>query len=392
MVQAFANKYLIKEFYSIHIHISEKETAYHVLKLKKNKLKITILEQESIYGSDQLFKKLQKDVPVILAFSGKKIISKIMAIEANYIDKILFNKDPEGYYIFEYNKPANTLVSLIRKNDLDTYINAFFQKDYPVLDFSIGPFVLENISPLLEEPKKIRTAEFEYDLTNTLLSINDLAESSQIQDVQIGEENICSTHILGFAAFLGFLNPNGTVKNYQDNLAKYTESFSFKRAFTVLGKAILVLFLILLSTSYVLKGVYNQKSSEIQQETMLNAQVLNQIAILKKDKEYKTNIIANSSLGSKYALSFYIAKIAEGLPEAILLERLEVFPAKKPINPNEKIRIEPNIIEMEGITQSNSSVTQWVELLNSYDWIKKVEVLSYAFMKNEYVFKLNLYL
>lgn len=392
MVQTFANNYLINEFYSIHVQVSEKEIVYHVLRLKKKQSKITILWQESINGSDQLFKKLQRDVPVILAFSGKKIVSKILVIEANYINKILFNKNPEDYYIFEYNKPVNTLVSLIRKNDLDTYINAFFQKDYSVLDFSIGPFVLENLSPLLEEPKKIRTAEFEYDLTNTLLSINDLAESSQIQDVQIGEENICSSHILGFAAFLGFLNPNGTVKNYQDNLGKYTESFSFKKAFSVMGKAILVTFLILLSVSYMVKSVYSQKSSEIQQEAMLNAQVLGQIAALKKDKEYKKNIIANSSLGSKRELSFYIAKIAEGLPENVLLEKLEVFPAKKPINPNEKIQIEPNVIEIEGITPSNSSVTQWVELLNSYDWIKKVEVSSYAFVKNEYVFKLNLYL
>ncbi|SRX75254.1 PilN domain-containing protein [Aequorivita antarctica] len=392
MIQTFANKYLIKEFYSIHVHISEKETVYHVLRLKKKQSKITILEQESIYGIDQLFKKLQKDVPVILAFTGKKIISKIMAIEANYIDKILFNKDPEGYYILEYPKPTKTLVSLIRKDDLDSYINKILQKGYTVLDFSIGPFILESLAPLLMEPKKIQTTEFEYDLTNTLLSINDNAESNETQEIQVGEDIIYNTHILGFAGFLCFLNPDNIEKNYQTNIDAYSESFSYKKAFTVMGKGILVTFLILLSISYMVKSVYSQKSSEIQQEAMLNAQVLDQIATLKKDREYKTSIIANSSLGSKHELSFYIAQIAEGLPETILLEKLEVFPAKKPINPNEKIRIEPNIIEIEGVTPSNSSVTQWVELLNNYDWIKKVEVSSYAFVKNEYKFKLNLYL
>jgi Tfp pilus assembly protein PilN len=208
----------------------------------------------------------------------------------------------------------------------------------------------------------------------------------------VGEEFIYNTHILGFAGFLGFLNPNGIEKNYQTDIDAYAESFSFKRAFTVVGKTILVVFLVLLSASFIVKSIYSQKSSEIQQEAMLNAQVLNQIATLKKDREYKTSIIANSSLGSKHALSFYIAQIADGLPEAILLEKLEVFPAKKPINPNEKIHIEPNIIEIEGITPSSSSVTDWVELLNDYDWIKKVEVASYEFVKNDYKFKMNLYL
>lgn len=392
MVQAFANKYLIKEFYSIHVHISENETVYHVLKLKKNKSKITILEQESIYGIDEVFKKVQKDVPVILAFTGKKIISKIMAFEANYIDKILFNKDPEGYYILEYNKPTKVLASLVRKDDLDNYINTFLQKGYTILDFSIGPFILESLAPLLIEPKKIRTTEFEYDLTNTLLSIKDHTESDEIQEIQVGEDIIYNTHILGFAGFLSFLNPQGIEKNYQTDIEAYAESFTFKRAFTVLGKIILVVFLLLLSASYIVKSIYSQKSSEIQQEAMLNAQVLNQIATLKKDSEYKTSIIANSSLGSKHVLSFYIAKIAGDLPDAILLEKLEIFPAKRPINSNEKIHIEPNVIEIEGITSSNSSVTQWVESLNKYDWIKKVEVSSYAFVKNEYIFKLNLYL
>jgi len=392
MIQTFANKYLINEFYSIHVHFSEKETVYHVLRLKKKQSKIIILEQESIYGIDELFKKVQKEVPVILAFTGKKIISKIMAFEANYIDKILFNKDPEGYYILEYNKPTKVLASLVRKDDLDNYINTFLQKGYTVLDFSIGPFILESLAPLLIEPKKIRTTEFEYDLTNTLLSMHDHTESNEIREIQVGEEFIYYTHILGFAGFLGFLNPNGIEKNYQTDIDAYAESFSFKRAFTVVGKTILVVFLVLLSASFIVKSIYSQKSSEIQQEAMLNAQVLNQIATLKKDREYKTSIIANSSLGSKHALSFYIAQIADGLPEAILLEKLEVFPAKKPINPNEKILIEPNIIEIEGITPSSSSVTDWVELLNDYDWIKKVEVASYEFVKNDYKFKMNLYL
>jgi Tfp pilus assembly protein PilN len=363
-----------------------------VLRLKKKQSKIIILEQESIYGIDELFKKVQKEVPVILAFTGKKIISKIMAFEANYIDKILFNKDPEGYYILEYNKPTKVLASLVRKDDLDNYINTFLQKGYTVLDFSIGPFILESLAPLLIEPKKIRTTEFEYDLTNTLLSMHDHTESNEIREIQVGEEFIYNTHILGFAGFLGFLNPNGIEKNYQTDIDAYAESFSFKRAFTVVGKTILVVFLVLLSASFIVKSIYSQKSSEIQQEAMLNAQVLNQIATLKKDREYKTSIIANSSLGSKHALSFYIAQIADGLPEAILLEKLEVFPAKKPINPNEKIHIEPNIIEIEGITPSSSSVTDWVELLNDYDWIKKVEVASYEFVKNDYKFKMNLYL
>src|SRR5690606_226209 len=265
MIQTFANKYLIKEFYSIHVHFSEKETVYHVLRLKKKQSKIMILEQESIYGIDELFKKVQKEVPVILAFTGKKIISKIMAFEANYIDKILFNKDPEGYYILEYNKPTKTLVSLIRKDDLDSYINKILQKGYTVLDFSIGPFILESLSPLLMEPKKIRTTEFEYDLTNTVLSINDNAEINELREINVGEEIIYNTHILGFAGFLGFLNPLGIEKNYQNDIDAYSESFSYKRSFIVMGKVILVAFLLLLSISYMVKSVYSQKSSEIQQ-------------------------------------------------------------------------------------------------------------------------------
>lgn len=392
MIQQFVYKYLNKEYQTIQIDISGDKTAFNTLRLKKKETSILILEQKSFNSFERLTENIRKEIPLILAFNGKKIISKILTKEPNYIDKLLFNQDPDDYYIFEYEKPAKTLVSLIRRDILNPYMDSFLQKGYTILDFSIGPFILENLAPLLLDPKIIRTPEFEYDLDNTLLSTDNLAKKSEAQLIQIGEEKIFNVQILGFAAYLGFLNQDRIKKNYQFTVDAYSESFSYKKSFYVLGKAILIFFLILLSASYVIKTVYTEKSSKIQHEAMSNAQVLNQIALLEKDKEYKTNIIANSSLGSKYALSFYIGKIAETLPETILLERLEVFPAKKPISPNEKIRIEPNIIEVEGITPSNSSVTQWVELLNSYGWIKKVEVLSYAFVKNGYVFKLNLYL
>lgn len=392
MIEGLVNKFLIREFFAIHVHIMEKETVFHVLRLRKRKSTITIIEQQSINGIDALLEKLQKDLPLILAFTGKKIINKSLDIEPNYLEKIIFNKDPNDFYIYEYNKSSKTLVSLIRKEDLDGFINVFLQKGYAVLDFSIGPFILESLFPLLKDPKIIQTREFDYDLTNTILSINDVAETEEIPEIQIGDEIIYNTHIIGFASFLVFLNPKNVIKNYQADIDAYSESFSFRRAFSVMGKLILMVFLILLSASYIVKAVYSQKSSEIQQETMANVEVLDQIAALKKDLEYKASIISNSSLGNKYAVSFYIAKIAEGLPENILLEKLEVFPAKKPINPNEKIHIEPNVIEIEGITPSNSSVAQWVELLSGYEWITKVEVLSYAFLKDEYLFKLKLYL
>lgn len=390
MLQAFIDKYLITEFYSIHVHISENDTIFHLLRLKKRKSEITILKQESIIGIDEIFEKLQKNIPVILVFTGKKIISKILSPEANYMGKILFNKDPENYYILEYNKSNHTLVSVIRKDDLDYYIKTFLDKGFSVLDFSIGPFTLENLDPFLAEPKIILTKEFEYDLKNTLLSYNTRQEISDLVDIQIGSEIIYNKHILGFAGFLDFLNPNQVVKNYQPDVDAYIESYSFKRAFTVLGKVVLISFLILLFSSYIIKSIYSQKSSEIQQETSINNQVLDQIVLLKKDKEYKSSTISNSSLGSKHLLSFYIAHIAENLPEDIILEKLEVYPLKQPLDPNKKIIIEPNVIVIEGITPSKSSVTKWVEMLYSYDWIRKVEVSSYEFLKNEYVFTLKL--
>ncbi|QQX76509.1 MULTISPECIES: PilN domain-containing protein [Aequorivita] len=388
MVRELVYKYFVKEFYSLEINFGDREAEYRILYLKRQASKLNIIEQ-TIENEEGVFKKLKKDLPLILAFSGKRIINKVVPNETNYLQKILFNKDPDSYYIQEYTKKGNMLLSVARKKDIDEYLDKFKNHNFNILDFSLGPFVLESLTHLFSETKIFSTEDFKYDpLKSELITEADpLVEN---ENHNIGGDTILNTHILAFATFLCYVHPEGFSKNFQDYIDKQSESYSYRIAFGVTAKSVIVLFLILLSISYAVRSHYIGKSTEIQQESLMNSQVLNEIATLTKDRDYKKNIISNSSLGSTDFLSFYISQITLDLPEDILLKRLEVFPSKTSSNPNEKIQIKPNTIIIDGITPSNLSVNEWVNLLDEYKWIQKVELLSYSLEKEEYVFKLNI--
>ena len=299
MIKRLAHKYLSNDYYSIHIDSSENTEVINMLQIHLKKNKLTIVSQDSFLDSNEILKKLKKDIPVLLVFTGKKIINKKVLKEPDYIQKVLFNKEPDGYYIQEYSKDENILISIARKEDVDNYLNLFKKNNQTVLDFSLGPFILESLMLFMPEHEEIYTSGFKYNFNSGELFHN-LDEKDTIgEDLRIGDDKIKNLSLLPFASFVCFFKQMDFFKNYGHFSQMQQESFIYKIIFLFLAKTILILFLILLATSYGLRTYYFGKSTEIQQEAVINSQVLDEIVTLKKDRDYKKNIISNTSLGSK---------------------------------------------------------------------------------------------
>lgn len=391
MLLSFVNTYLIKNYYAIHVHIKQEETVFQVIHIHKDKNNIKIIEQDFTNNFSLLVKKLKKNIPIVLSFTGKKIINKIVPNKANYLETVLFNKNPNDFYMYEQIKEENVLISVVRKEEIDGFLQKFKEHNLDVIHFNIGVFVLEYCKALLPNQNEIRTNQFSYNFSTP--SFENLPDNKDIKlnDFLIGDEKIKNQFIIAFSSFLEFLQDEEST-NYRQITQSSHEEFLYKKAFTTFGIFTLIFFLSLLTISFLTLNVYASKSANIQQELTFKNQELNQIENLKKDIDYKQSIINNSSLGSNEFLSLYLSEISQSVPSNMLLKEITIFPMDGKITRDEKIKISPNTIEIKGITSSKNSVNDWLKDLEKLPWIKKTEVTTYVYNNNEYEFFLNLFI
>jgi len=391
MISSFVNTYLINEFYAIHVHYMKQQTMYHVIQLHKNKNKIKILDQFKVDDFSKLNTRLKKTIPVILSITGTNVINKIVPNQVNFLDKVLFNKNPENFYIFEQTLEDSVLLSVTRKEVTGEILKLFSDHKIDLIDFNIGPFVLEKCKPLLPETNSIRTNFFNYRFNPPTIESVQKSQGEELIDFRLGDELVKNDQIIAFSGFLNYL-ANDNVTNFEEITESFKENIIYKKAFSVTGLITLLLFTILLTTSYFVSSYYSTKSANIQQELAVKTDMINQIEVLKKDKEYKQSVIANSSFGSTDYLSFYLLEIASKVKGNMLLKELSVFPINGQIAVEDKIAISPKIILVKGVTTTKNSVNDLVKDLDKLKWITKIDVTSYMNVNNEYQFSINLYL
>jgi len=389
MVESIVNKYFLKEYHLVQVQNLDLNPLYHLVKVNKTKGSLKIVYQEYNLSFDSLKDKLNKNIPLIIAFTGRKVINKTVVKQTNFLDKVLFNKDPDEFYIFETFEKENVLISLARKEDVDGVLDLFKKQGISVIDFSVGPFILENIKSFNPKLNKIISSNFNYNFTSKEFSTFDPNDDS-VTFINIGDEKIDTRGLIALSGFINYLNRENTYSNFDTYLKTLSQDFSYKKATTTLGTSFIIMLFLLLITSFFVSNIYAEKSREIQEELTINNQMKDEILKLKNDVQYKQNVITGSNIGAYGSVSFFLSQIANELAPDIIFNELNVYPVHGQISQNDKINIVPNKITITGTTSSNMSINQWILKLESLDWINKAEMDSYAFVKNKYVFTISL--
>lgn len=383
----------MREFCSVHLHLTNGTVRYHTILAKKRKGELHIVVQNSFDDFGAFSTNNKKGIPIILSFTGSKIIGKKIAKQPNYLDGLLFNQNPDEFYIQEHDLDSQILVSIARREIIDHHLEEFTKQQYQIIDINIGPFILEALGDLVKDTvETLHTSELSYSLTNHSL-INTTGDTHiHRAPLTIGDDVIQNETFLAFSGLLSYFNKEGITSNFDTEVVAHKEEATYKKMFNVYGVFCLIAFFSLLLISYLIQDIYGQKSAEIQMELSLKNQQLDEIKGLKEDRDYKLNIIHNSSLGTEHFLSHYISEIGNTVPKDVLLKELGVFPLTRPVRQEESIKILPKLISIQGQTTSRNSINEWVATLQKMKWAHKVELTSYSELKSDYDFTISILL
>lgn len=390
--RAIKNTISTNSFYCVELFFQENEKKYHLLEIEKNKADLTICSKRETVDFEALVKGLDKNKPVILALTGKGILTKKVVNSANYRSALLFNANPEDFYWYEYRQDEQLFVSVVRKDLVNAEIEAFEKNKLAVLDLSIGPLVVAALKPLLPDLSTLLTRNiglaFKGSLLNDLKKHNDLGDENG--QIRLGNEKLSPKDTVGFSALLHYLYPYDLIEADNDFLTSKREEFTYRKAFNALGAIALPLFLISLLVSYLLLNNYQSKYMELQVALGEENIAHNKLILLEEDQKNKEAILKESGLNNGNFLSYYVSEITKEIPAEISLTELEVFPSEKKIKQKERVVFKNSLIGFKGNVVSNNAFTAWVQKVKDLEWVENLEIVDFIKNGNTNSFEIRL--
>jgi hypothetical protein len=389
-------------FYGLEISGANKELNYHLCETKRVQDELSVTKALNATSLNLISKSIKKNAPLVVIINTSDVISKIIenlafkdieSLVHNYFPNLDFN----AFYYEVIQSEHLNIISIIKKDKLETYINELQLNNYSVATFSIGISSIANVLKYFNQ-NTIYASNFYLKLDDQkvkkyIQSTSD--EQTQSFTYKINDLEISSSTILGFSNILNFIQSKNT---YFSNTTKYKDQILFdfknKRYFNFLLKSSLILILSILFLNFLVFNFYFTEVNLLQSSTNLNFVNRDNFTELKEEVD-STEKRVEGILGSSISKStLYLDQIAESVPYTILLTELTYQPILKPIRSSKKIEVDQYILLVSGISSNSEAFSNWLQKLESYSWIKKSQTLDYDYvnsMNSNFSIKLTIY-
>jgi len=361
-----------------------------VLKQKKGLLEIVKKEQR-LHSVKDLLKVTGQYTSFILHFTGKGILNKKIENRPNYRANILLNANPDEFYFTDVITENFIFSSMIRKSVVTEILEHFNQKLNHIISISTGPFISSVLQPQLNL-KQIVVNDYILLFENQNLIDFEKKESNIIKSYTIDSKTLDHNDLscLGHGAL--FFNPDKSIILPEDEtifVANKRETEQ-KNIFIRFGAGSIIFYFLLFFGNRLYVDSLNETISVNYEKLATSEQTMQAISKLKEEKLRKEKMLSSSGLLNKQFLSFYLMELSNSLPPSISFTNVNVRPFLNEVKRNFKIEIEENSIYIIGETESSNVLSEWIQKLERKDWIAKIDILNYFFVKGKGEFELKI--
>jgi hypothetical protein len=337
----------------------------------------------------ELSKKLSAKLPVAVNLTGRGVLTKqlgeVSEINRQNFSLILPNADPGDFYIQHFSSGEQSFVSLIRCTEADRWLEALRVGGFVPLLISLGPFVVEQIVPQLNNYGEalcfnghVVERNDQHLWTKYHYHAGSVSQFPFKADSEPLHENLLLPYSAGFQLILAdrILPVAAEVPVLT---AKLTTRLGWNRLrvhFALLVSVIFVLLLVnYLALSYLrdrntaLLALVSTSNTSAADITSLNEQVQNKEMLLK-------------DLGWDGYLNkgAYVSQLAQVMPREIMLIEMSIDPVDMAASRNnKKITFIKRQIRILGTCPVILPVNEWMARMKTYKWVKQVQMENYGF-------------
>lgn len=361
-------------------HNSQKTIA--AILLQKKKGEVVIEKSFTTKNIEEIAQKLPKKQHAFLIVNNDAVLSKYIKSNEKQSNRLLFEAFPnlkinDFYYEIDSHGSFHD-IAICRKSTVDKLVQDYKKHSMIIIGFSLGNVMTSFVNDFIDEPT--------YYTSNALLTKenNDITGISLVEDIpkqsyMVNGLDIENTQLLNFAGALSYiLQSKNTVSNFEETETKLLEDFRQKRFFSqfLLFGLGFILFILLLN--FFMFNSYYESVESMKQTAAVNGSQKERLLKLKATVDEKQKMVDDVLKNSSSRSSYYIDAIANSLPNTIQLAELTYQPITKKIKKNTAIRLKENSITISGISTDSNLLFNWIQVLESFDWISKVTPTNYG--------------
>jgi hypothetical protein len=357
------------------------------LSLKKNVLYVDkkLSDIESIAS---LVAGTDKNVPVCISLNGKGILHKKINSVATDPQKLLLGVLPnariDDFYLQHYISDSGVFVSVIRRTVLHDLVSAFNAHQLNVISITLGPFILENLIPLISD----LSPSFSIGNHNIVLregKISDYQFSRQETThhvVTIDSDSLEGNLIVAYATALQILADSGDIGMQIDEITAQRKEVADKKIFETAGWTALISALTILLLNFILFTYYTGKNNQLsgaQSKHLDYSAVLDSISKKVAERE---SFLLRAGWMRPSLISYYADQLGTTLPETITLNDLTINPLDDQSTRKEKkLVFISDKIHVSGVCNKPTDLNSWIQDIQVLDWVKAVEINNYTYDK-----------
>lgn len=326
--------------------------------------------------------------PVAIILTGKGVLikktTKLESITEQSLRHLFPGFKPAEFYVQHFSSGENSFVAFVRREIADPVLAAFRKHGAEILLFSLGPFVVEQVIPLLNNYNgdlKFDGHQVVLNEQKDWLDYNYAAGTGAEFEMKIDIESIPQNFLLAYAAaFQLILNDrleliSVDAEEIKQDLAQLLAKLKFKKnGALVLGGIFFLLMINFLLFSFYnsanqrLAGKAGQRSNQSQDRQKLETDV--------KEKEAQVKLLGWNH-GLNYA--YLCDQIGQTVPAAITLSELNINAVKDKYTAAVKRNgSETGSLRITGQSASVYVINDWIYALKQKSWVKTVQLEKYG--------------
>ena len=380
--------------FGIEVNEVDGKERFSLLKLvHRNKELENILEMTTD-SLDTIILHLDKNVPVFLTLNTANVLKKMVdQVHNPKSAKLVLDAFPnlqlEDFYYQILTGDTKQLVSLAKKEYVQSYVEKVQTMGIPVFSIALGTSTIHTISGFLDKP--ILGPNYILEFQKGTLVDFALTVPEKTGKYVLNGLTVSSDHLLSFSHILGHVIAAVTSSNLQKINKAHSDAFKNKRLFDFGLKTSICFFLVLLLSNFLFFTHFSKKNTEIKSALASNEQQGHSIQQLKArilEKEERLQVLDHSK---NARVSLYLDEIGQKLPHSILLSRIEYQPLVTPVTANKSINTKKEIISISGVSEDKQEFTTWTDHFERQEWIERVEIVTYEYLSNASVtFTINI--
>ncbi len=354
-------------------------TNLYGLELTKTKKEIERGVFIEAQNSETLKKQYDKDLPIVLRLTGRKVLSKKVAFKANEdttatAQRAFSNLDLSSLYYEQVIIGDSVVVSAIRTDALEEILTEYAAAKLTVVGLNLGVYAL---LPLMERLQIKELSIGHYDLALETVEAK-MREVVSDVPVTIDTETLKAIEVLSYLSGIAYLTFQD-IESHQlhEQVNAEMSDWRFKRAYKRVLPIAAISVLGFLLISFLVFNQYYAKNQRLQTETAGAIGAANALNVLEAQVTAKEAFLKNNAGGGR-KLSAYCDQIGASLPTAIALEQMQVFPLLKALKREQLFEFAKGGLELKGECSHYADFQIWMETLNDLAFVEKIEVLGYG--------------